>query len=113
MKSIINKILNIMKRKKPLSRQRIRQKELQAEGRCILCYSPHERKTLLCDECAARKGIKSRHADRAAAWAKVDWTRPSKNIAAEFGVHLATVYWRRKQAGIQSPGRGRPRKVMP
>lgn len=113
MKSLLKKLVNIMKPKKPLSRQRIWQKKMQEQGRCVCCGEQHERKTQLCDKCAARDGAIYRHADRAAAWAKVDWTRPTKDIAKEFGVTPANVCYRRKQFGIQSPGRGRPRKQKP
>ena len=110
MNPLLKKLINIMTPKKPLSRQRLWQKKMKEQGRCVCCGNPHERKTQTCDKCAERDGVVSRHADRAAAWAKVDWTRPTKDIAAEFGVTTANVHYRRKQAGIQSPGRGRPRK---
>lgn len=113
MKSLLKKLVNIMKPKKPLSRQRIWQKKMQEQGRCVCCGEQHERKTQLCDKCAAKDGTIHRHADRKALWEAVDWTRTTNDLAKEFGITPAAVCYRRKQFGIQSPGRGRPRKQKP
>jgi len=94
---------------KPISRQRLWQIQKRKEGKCITCAKPANGLNH-CDECAKRNGVRQRHAERKALWEVVDWTRTTNELAKEFGITPAAVCYRRKQFGIQSPGRGRPRK---
>ena len=92
-----------------ISRQLRWQREMKAQGKCITCAKPANGLNH-CDECAKRQGVRQRHRDRKVLWEAVDWTRTTNDLAKEFGLTPSAVSYRRKQFGIQSPGRGRPRK---
>ena len=96
---------------KPMSRQRIWQIQRRAEGKCVTCAQPTTG-TNHCDACAKRNGVRRRHTERNADWDAADWTQSTGDLAKQFGVTPAAVCYRRKKAGIQSAGRGRPRKTI-
>jgi hypothetical protein len=97
---------------KPISRQRLWQIQKRKEGKCVTCAKPANGLSQ-CDECAKRNGVRQRHAERKALWEVVDWTRTTNELTKEFGITPSAVSYRRKQFGIQSTGRGRPRKQKP
>lgn len=97
-----------------MNRQRRYQKRRNAEGNCAQCGKPAQGGKTVCEDCAEKRSIadhgRPRRYSRPGpdAWNAVDWTRPTKEIAAELGVSSQSVSKQRRRRGLPMLKAGRP-----